>query len=62
MLTAFQIDRHNDYRELDGFFFPSHEDSKIPMFNTLVDGELVLDTDPVTKKACCLCHNWLSSS
>ena len=43
-----QIDRHNTYREIDGFCFPHHEDPRRNLRNSLVDGELVLDTDPKT--------------
>lgn len=44
-----QIDRHNDYRQLHGFFFPHHENPQRPLGNTLLDGELLLDVDPRTR-------------
>ncbi|KAL1693326.1 mRNA capping enzyme, catalytic domain-containing protein [Schizophyllum commune] len=43
------IDRHNTYRKVDGFYFPHFEKPEIPIRSTLLDGELVLDVDPVTK-------------
>jgi mRNA guanylyltransferase len=45
-----QIDRKNEYRELTGFVFPHHEDMRKQLKNTIVDGELVIDVDPATKK------------
>jgi hypothetical protein len=45
-----QIDRHNDYRELQGFFFPHHERPEMPLRSSLLDGELVVDVDPKTKQ------------
>ncbi|KAF7778533.1 hypothetical protein Agabi119p4_2878 [Agaricus bisporus var. burnettii] len=48
--TTYIIDRHNAYRELRGLYFPHHENPMHPLMNTLVDGELVIDVDPVTKK------------
>ncbi len=36
--------------ELTGLFFPHHENPLRPLGNTIVDGELVLDVDPRTKK------------
>ena len=46
----YQLDRHNNYHRLEGFYFPHHEDPRVPLKNSLVDGELVLDVDPQTKK------------
>ncbi|PFH51739.1 hypothetical protein AMATHDRAFT_74773 [Amanita thiersii Skay4041] len=48
--SVFIVDRHNSYRELQGFFFPHHENPLHPLGNTVVDGELVLDVDPLTKR------------
>ncbi|KAM6500286.1 mRNA capping enzyme [Amanita muscaria] len=48
--SVYIIDRHNSYREVHGMFFPHHEDPRRPLGNTIVDGELVLDVDPQTKK------------
>ena len=45
-----QIDRHNTYREITGLFFPHHEDPRMPLRNSLVDGELVIDVDPDTNR------------
>ncbi len=50
--NASQIDRHNTYRQLTGLYFPHHEDPRMPLRNTLVDGELVIDVDPRTKQVC----------
>ena len=48
---VYQLDRHNNYYKLDGLYFPHHEDPRVPLKNSLVDGELVLDVDPQTGKA-----------
>ncbi|KAJ7271943.1 mRNA capping enzyme, catalytic domain-containing protein [Mycena haematopus] len=47
--TVYLIDRKNDYYELNGLFFPHHMNPQLPLQNTIVDGELVYDTDPRTK-------------
>ncbi|RDX56478.1 mRNA capping enzyme, alpha subunit [Lentinus brumalis] len=47
---VYLIDRHNTYRALTGLYFPHHEDPRMPLRNTLVDGELVIDVDPRTKQ------------
>ncbi|KAJ7284066.1 mRNA capping enzyme [Mycena rebaudengoi] len=47
--AVYLIDRHNRYRMLKGLFFPHPENAQMPLLNTLVDGELVLDVDPETK-------------
>ncbi|KAF9052172.1 mRNA guanylyltransferase [Rhodocollybia butyracea] len=47
---VFLIDRHNTYRELVGLFFPHHENPMIPLRNTIVDCELVIDIDPRTRR------------
>ncbi|KAF9789900.1 mRNA capping enzyme [Thelephora terrestris] len=41
--TVFLLDRHNNYYQIEGFYFPHHEDPRLPLKNSLVDGELVLD-------------------
>ncbi|KAJ7087882.1 mRNA capping enzyme [Mycena epipterygia] len=46
--TVYLIDRKNIYYELQGLFFPHHENPQIPLQNTVVDGELVFDVDPRT--------------
>ncbi|KAJ7273290.1 mRNA capping enzyme, catalytic domain-containing protein [Mycena rebaudengoi] len=46
--AVYLIDRKNSYRELQGLFFPHHENPQLPLQNTLVDGELILDVDPHT--------------
>ncbi|KAH8117391.1 mRNA capping enzyme, alpha subunit [Phellopilus nigrolimitatus] len=47
---VYLIDRHNQYRLLNGFFFPHHENPRVPLRSTIVDGELVIDTDPRTRQ------------
>jgi len=49
-LTRPQIDRHNKYYNQSGLFFPHHENPVNPLRDTLLDGELVIDVDPRTKK------------
>ncbi|KAJ7940467.1 mRNA capping enzyme [Mycena leptocephala] len=56
--TVYLIDRKNDYYELEGLFFPHHENPQLPLQNTIVDGELVFDVDPRTTMK--LCGFWLS--
>ncbi|GBE82117.1 mRNA capping enzyme [Sparassis latifolia] len=48
--AIYLIDRHNSYRQLNGLFFPHYEDPRMPLRNTIVDGELVVDLDPLTKQ------------
>ncbi|KAH8106803.1 mRNA capping enzyme [Cristinia sonorae] len=49
--SVYFIDRHNTFRLLSGLFFPHHENPRVPLRNTIVDGELVLDYDPRTKQS-----------
>ena len=49
-LTVHQLDRHNNYHQLEGFYFPHHEDPRLPLKNSLIDGELVVDVDPQTQR------------
>ncbi|KAH9857131.1 mRNA capping enzyme, catalytic domain-containing protein [Lenzites betulinus] len=44
--TVYLIDRHNTYRQVHGLYFPHHEDPRKPLRSSMVDGELVIDTDP----------------
>jgi hypothetical protein len=46
--TQKKIDRHNTYREINGLYFPHHENPMMPLRSSLVDGELVIDVDPHT--------------
>ncbi|TEB39643.1 mRNA guanylyltransferase [Coprinellus micaceus] len=48
--AVFLIDRHNTYREIEGFCFPHHEDPRKNLKNSLIDGELVMDVDPRTRQ------------
>lgn len=52
--AVFLIDRHNTYREIEGFCFPHHEDPRRNLKNSLIDGELVMDVDPTTRQVCLL--------
>ncbi|KAF8969639.1 mRNA capping enzyme, catalytic domain-containing protein [Flammula alnicola] len=47
---TFIIDRHNTYREITGIYFPHHENPLMPLRSSLIDGELVIDVDPVTRQ------------
>ncbi|TFY83443.1 hypothetical protein EWM64_g554, partial [Hericium alpestre] len=47
---VFIVDRHNVYRELPGMYFPHYDDPKMPLRSTIIDAELVIDTDPRTKR------------
>ncbi|TFK63235.1 mRNA capping enzyme, alpha subunit [Pluteus cervinus] len=47
--NIYLIDRHNEYRQLSGLFFPHHENPRKPLRNSIIDGELVIDVDPRTK-------------
>ena len=35
---------------IDGLYFPHHENPMMPLRSTIVDGELVTDTDPRTQQ------------
>ena len=35
---------------VNGFFFPHHEDPRVPLRNTILDGELLIDQDPRTNR------------
>ncbi|KDR73643.1 hypothetical protein GALMADRAFT_72172 [Galerina marginata CBS 339.88] len=48
--TTYIIDRHNTYREITGIYFPHHENPLMPLRNSLIDGELVIDVDPRTRQ------------
>ncbi|KIP12277.1 hypothetical protein PHLGIDRAFT_32906 [Phlebiopsis gigantea 11061_1 CR5-6] len=48
--AVYLIDRHNSYREVQGLYFPHHENPMMPLRSSIVDGELVMDTDPRTKE------------
>lgn len=48
--AVYIIDRHNSYRQVNGLFFPHHENPRMPLRNTIVDGELVVDVDPRTQQ------------
>ncbi|KDQ12255.1 hypothetical protein BOTBODRAFT_56833 [Botryobasidium botryosum FD-172 SS1] len=47
---VYLIDRKNEYRALQGLFFPHYENPQRPLGHTLLDGELVTDIDPRTGK------------
>ncbi|KAG6829641.1 hypothetical protein H0H92_003974 [Tricholoma furcatifolium] len=47
--ALYLIDRHYTFHQLGGIFFPHHENPMMPLRDTLIDGELVIDVDPHTK-------------
>jgi len=44
-----QLDRHNNFYRLEGLFFPHHNDPRLPLKSSLIDGELVVEVDPQTR-------------
>ncbi|KAF7305060.1 mRNA-capping enzyme subunit alpha [Mycena kentingensis (nom. inval.)] len=48
--SVYLYDRNNGFYDIDGFYFPHHENPQNPMLDTIVDGELVYDVDPRTKQ------------
>ena len=54
--TSPQIDRKNKYYLQEGFFFPHYTKKELPMRDTILDGELVLDTPPGSKN---VCSSWI---
>ncbi|KAG5735708.1 mRNA-capping enzyme subunit alpha [Termitomyces sp. T112] len=48
--SLYLIDRHNTYHTVSGIFFPHHENPMMPLRDTLIDGELVIDVNPRTKE------------
>jgi hypothetical protein len=59
--SNFKIDRHNTYREINGIYFPHHENPMVPLRSSLVDGELVIDVDPRTKQVFTILPSWATS-
>jgi mRNA guanylyltransferase len=49
-----QIDRHDHYRCVSGYYFPFYEDPRRPLGDTILDGELVIDVEPTTGPVCVL--------
>ncbi|EJD44151.1 mRNA capping enzyme, alpha subunit [Auricularia subglabra TFB-10046 SS5] len=47
---VFLIDRKNDYRSVQGFYFPHHANPGTALGSSIFDGELLIDIDPRTKK------------
>ncbi|KIJ35792.1 hypothetical protein M422DRAFT_180359 [Sphaerobolus stellatus SS14] len=61
---VYLIDRNDHYRFVSGYYFPSHADPAIPLGDTILDGELVIDVNPATGQQetrlllfDCLVHN-----
>ncbi|KAJ7625687.1 mRNA capping enzyme, catalytic domain-containing protein [Roridomyces roridus] len=48
--SVYLIDRNNKYYQIHGFSFPRHDNPRMPLLNTLVDGELVVQVDPFSNK------------
>jgi hypothetical protein len=51
-IDATQIDRHNTYYEVSGFWFPHPDKHQDSLMDTILDGELVVDVEPTSKKVC----------
>lgn len=51
-IDATQIDRHNTYYEVTGFWFPHPDRPRDSLMDTILDGELVVDVEPTSKKVC----------
>ena len=49
-IHAMQIDRHNTYHEVSGFWFPHPDKPRDSLMDTILDGELVVDVDPMSKR------------
>lgn len=50
--SSIQIDRHDHYRCVTGYYFPFYEDPRRPLGDTILDGELVIDTEPMADQVC----------
>ncbi|KIK90558.1 hypothetical protein PAXRUDRAFT_675426 [Paxillus rubicundulus Ve08.2h10] len=48
--VVYLIDRHNAYHEVTGFWFPHPDRPRDSLMDTILDGELVIDVDPTSKK------------
>ncbi|KAF8844897.1 mRNA capping enzyme [Paxillus ammoniavirescens] len=48
--VVYLIDRHNAYYEVSGFWFPHPDRPRESLMDTILDGELVIDVDPMSKK------------
>ncbi|TDL27406.1 mRNA capping enzyme, alpha subunit [Rickenella mellea] len=48
--ATYILDRLNHYRLQTGLYFPHHENPRMPLRSTVLDGELVIDVDPRTKQ------------
>ncbi|THH07292.1 hypothetical protein EW145_g3477 [Phellinidium pouzarii] len=40
LASSLKIDRHNQYHSLSGFYFPHHDNPRMPLRSTILDGEL----------------------
>jgi len=45
-----KIDRNDHYRFVNGYYFPYYDDPRRPLGDTILDGELVIDVDPVSRQ------------
>ncbi|KAF8559638.1 mRNA capping enzyme, alpha subunit [Imleria badia] len=48
--VVYLIDRHNTYYEVSGFWFPHPDRPRESLMDTILDGELVVDVEPTSKK------------
>ncbi|KAN0077228.1 mRNA capping enzyme, catalytic domain containing protein [Tylopilus felleus] len=48
--VVYLIDRHNTYYEVSGFWFPHPDRPRDSLMDTILDGELVIDVEPTSKK------------
>lgn len=49
---SMQIDRRNIYYEVSGFWFPHPDKPRESLMDTILDGELVVDVNPSSRKVC----------
>ncbi|KAH7889634.1 mRNA capping enzyme, catalytic domain-containing protein [Phlebopus sp. FC_14] len=48
--VVYLIDRRNEYYEVSGFWFPHPDRPRDSLMDTILDGELVIDVDPASRK------------
>jgi len=48
--AVYLIDRHNSYYEVSGFWFPHPDRPRDSLMDTILDGELVVDVEPTSKR------------
>lgn len=55
-----QVDRNEHFFGVEGLHFPHWENADIPLIDTVLDGELVIDIDPATGQVGHLCSAFTS--